>query len=509
MKKTLRERKGITLIALIITIIILLILAGITLNLVIGENGLISKSKNAIKESNLKSELEKVQLSVTNAGIDKDGTRDLTKQNLQESLDNGFGIGVSEVSEVQADGSYIIKIGENVYIVNKNGNIEKDEMEQVIDANPGEFAGNGTEESPYLIESIEDLVALSTNVNAGESYKNKYFKLTKTLDFNSIKSYVNYQSKYAYNSGKDGYELNDGGEEIKKLCTTVEGFITIARKTTFEGNIFGNNCSIKNLYINIQAESSNTDGNIGLFGMIANNKIEDLSVTGNIIAINDYIGGIVGYGNNDEISIIIKNCNSDVNIICSADGYIIGGIAGCMYGRIEKCTNTGEIEVNSQTENATINAGGIAGFIAKAENGDSDIISECSNSGEIKATNKGNNTWSDLAIGGIVGYNNGTIIEKSVNYANIYGKCEENNSNVGGITGYNDTFDEEIAKVNNCKNKGNVTGISNQKNAYVGGIVGYSEKGSIVDENINSGKLEATAEKGTAYKEEFVGKAEE
>ena len=41
---------GITLIALIITIIILIILAGVTINLSIGENGLFSKAKYAKEE---------------------------------------------------------------------------------------------------------------------------------------------------------------------------------------------------------------------------------------------------------------------------------------------------------------------------------------------------------------------------------------------------------------------------------------------------------------------------
>ena len=39
--------KGITLIALVITIIVLLILAGVSINLVIGDNGVLSKSKMA------------------------------------------------------------------------------------------------------------------------------------------------------------------------------------------------------------------------------------------------------------------------------------------------------------------------------------------------------------------------------------------------------------------------------------------------------------------------------
>ena len=46
MKRNLRE-KGITLIALVVTIIILLILAGVTLNLVLGQNGLINKAQLA------------------------------------------------------------------------------------------------------------------------------------------------------------------------------------------------------------------------------------------------------------------------------------------------------------------------------------------------------------------------------------------------------------------------------------------------------------------------------
>lgn len=42
-----KKKNGITLIALVITIIILLILAGVVINLTIGENGLFSKTKNS------------------------------------------------------------------------------------------------------------------------------------------------------------------------------------------------------------------------------------------------------------------------------------------------------------------------------------------------------------------------------------------------------------------------------------------------------------------------------
>lgn len=44
----LKANKGITLVALIITIIVLLILAGVSISMVLGDNGLINKTQNAV-----------------------------------------------------------------------------------------------------------------------------------------------------------------------------------------------------------------------------------------------------------------------------------------------------------------------------------------------------------------------------------------------------------------------------------------------------------------------------
>lgn len=53
------KNKGITLIALVITIIILLILAGVIISLTFGENGLINRTKNAKREYNNSQTTEK------------------------------------------------------------------------------------------------------------------------------------------------------------------------------------------------------------------------------------------------------------------------------------------------------------------------------------------------------------------------------------------------------------------------------------------------------------------
>ena len=71
MRKKIKEAKGITLVALVITIIILLILAGVALSLVIGENGLIAKSKEGVEKYKDKAKAEQWQLEDIEAGMEK------------------------------------------------------------------------------------------------------------------------------------------------------------------------------------------------------------------------------------------------------------------------------------------------------------------------------------------------------------------------------------------------------------------------------------------------------
>ena len=56
------QEKGITLIALVVTIILLLILVGVTISQILGENGLIRKTKEAVEKYKNASEEEQIQL---------------------------------------------------------------------------------------------------------------------------------------------------------------------------------------------------------------------------------------------------------------------------------------------------------------------------------------------------------------------------------------------------------------------------------------------------------------
>ena len=86
--KNAKENKGITLVALIITVIILLILAGVTISLVIGDNGIITRSKETSKISFEKDVQESLELAIADLEISK--TESGEKVEITDLLEKGY-----------------------------------------------------------------------------------------------------------------------------------------------------------------------------------------------------------------------------------------------------------------------------------------------------------------------------------------------------------------------------------------------------------------------------------
>lgn len=63
------KNKGITLIACIITIIVLLILAGVTIAMLVGEDGILNKATTAQEEKREKTATERINLKIINAQL--------------------------------------------------------------------------------------------------------------------------------------------------------------------------------------------------------------------------------------------------------------------------------------------------------------------------------------------------------------------------------------------------------------------------------------------------------
>ena len=63
-KLKINKASGITLIALVVTIIVLLILAGISVQMLTGDNGILNRAEQAVKKHADANELEKIQVAV-------------------------------------------------------------------------------------------------------------------------------------------------------------------------------------------------------------------------------------------------------------------------------------------------------------------------------------------------------------------------------------------------------------------------------------------------------------
>lgn len=90
-----KNQKGITLIALVITIIVLLILAGVTIAMLTGENGILTKAKtadtdtkNAEAAERINMELQAFKTDILANGSIQDETKAKAEANLPDSTIN-------------------------------------------------------------------------------------------------------------------------------------------------------------------------------------------------------------------------------------------------------------------------------------------------------------------------------------------------------------------------------------------------------------------------------------
>ena len=107
-------QKGITLIALVITIIVLLILAGVSIAMLTGQNGILTQAQNAKTTTENKSAEEKVKLAVMGAKAD-DGTLIVGK--LRTELANYGGTVEGDTFPVTAT------VDGKSFTVDANGNV--------------------------------------------------------------------------------------------------------------------------------------------------------------------------------------------------------------------------------------------------------------------------------------------------------------------------------------------------------------------------------------------------
>lgn len=109
----LKENKGVTLVALVITIIVLLILAGVTLSMVMGESGIFGKANNANVATRLADAKDAINLAVMEATA------------AQYSDTDGSTVSDKLFTGTAADDITLVNNQLNGYFIDASGNVFK------------------------------------------------------------------------------------------------------------------------------------------------------------------------------------------------------------------------------------------------------------------------------------------------------------------------------------------------------------------------------------------------
>ena len=213
-----KENKGITLIALVITIIVLLILAGVTVVTLTGDNGLLQKAQNAGEQSKTAEAEEQIKLIYAEYQISKYAEGNMSAGDyLKEQLEKTYGEG--NVDLISSEESIVLKVIENgeskFYEYNPSTGISK-ELQKGINYNgktpseivPGDditivtekfkvFAveNNTIKAMPYYNITLTDNPVQSKNAGKISFAKSKYWVNSTDIDM----SYKDNSNKYVNN----------------------------------------------------------------------------------------------------------------------------------------------------------------------------------------------------------------------------------------------------------------------------------------------------------------------
>ena len=397
-----KKETGITLLALVITITILLILAGITISAITGENGIIGNAGQAKEETEIANEKEIVEKATVQAmGNNKYGN--IEESELQSELDKETGVGKTDATDIGDEFEVIFVDSNRYYIVDKDGNIEG-EYPVNKDKNPGDFTIgekgetlDGSIDHPYEISCIEDLVVLS-NISRGkgnyiedgeikeatkDTFSGDTIILTKDLNFNSTVSYADLSMTWRYDEGEEAYVIDEKStQNLRDLLIDKNGvgFVPIGEDKVggnfaFSGVFDGQNHKIQNIYENTEKA--------GLFEKI-NSTIKNLGLVDLDIRGTENVGGISSaYYSSKLYNIYVSG---------SITGKNVGGIVGAGGGGLE-CINCCNFATIQATE-------GAAGLIKYGDINSNINIVNCCNSGKI--TGMGTSATYH-AVSGIIG----------------------------------------------------------------------------------------------------------
>ncbi len=375
-KKQKLKEKGITLIALVVTIIILLILAGVTLNMALSGDGLFNMARKAATDYNQKSVEEKLQILYAEKIMEDNDSNTKVKTDVTDVLEEMVG---GEITE------------ENIEEFNKLLEQYNEKVKGITTA--GDLALIGTDEN-YPIDGVYVQLSNIDNLTTQIGSKEQPFKGI----------------------------YNGNGKRIKNLNLTSEGDYT--------GMFRANEGTIKNVTIE-DCEITSENGMVGGIagqnaGLIENCTLSNGNITSNGGFFEDgqnvgsRVGGICGQNSTDGLIFECRN-----SALIKGSNQWTGGICGYnCSGNINKCLNNGGVK-------GLFGVGGIVGLSEKVNETNLCEVIDCINDGAING--EGTFDGKDTSCGGIAGI---VRYESNVKNCENSGSVSGVGACVGGVAGY-------------------------------------------------------------------------
>ena len=221
MKKTSENNRGITLIALVITIIVLLILAGVSISMLTGQNGILLQASNASRETEIASVKEQAQLDISNWVAEelKNGREGkindwedikmiLNEANTDE--ENRYYVEVTQEGVKTLNG-YIVPIEELYTNSSENSDFDANELIIGTAINTDKY---GQKVTKYAVQTSE----MSTNVWRLFYQDNNYTYLITDECMGSYKP-IDYYSSYT-----DGSMVSTIGQKLNPMLSEAGRF---------------------------------------------------------------------------------------------------------------------------------------------------------------------------------------------------------------------------------------------------------------------------------------------
>ena len=328
-------------------------------------------------------------------------------------------------------------------------------------------AGNGTKQSPYCIETEEQLRAFARSLNQSVDYKNIYIQLTDNIRL-SEKDWIPIgEGEYAFRGHFDGHDYTisglrigsdrvphvdkvgkeatgyfaffgvlDTGASVSNLNLDVS-FHIMAGQTVYVAGLTGyaQEASIENVHVSgiVSGATYHDEANVFVGGICANGYKQDISYCSSSAEIKTEAiggmaeaGGIIGFHNRG----LVNGCHASGNISAVCEPIlngrpVLGGIVGVHAGTVNDCYSTAIVQSDYYSGYIGALAGWATGISVIQES--FYCLDACQKQGQTMPTSpagmrveRGQNTFGETFSGCLItnvyGFDAETLYQKAASY---------------------------------------------------------------------------------------------